>query len=432
MSSAFLNSLFRFVTSNTPIWIDLTDLDSYINKFYLMNGDFASVIDYIAEKGAMVPWKFYKVEMVDGKEQKEEIAPKELVDLWKCPNSITSGYEFRKELFSFFLIFGDSFINGIGPDSGPNKNVPVEMWTMPPRHTTIIGGGPRKPIESFSFNFDPEIRVPATEVMHTKNFNPRYDNVGSHLRGMSKAKSLIMAVTGSNAAYTSLVSELQSGHPIGFLKPADNGNWLIEQIAAFQEKIRQSGQAENRGKVPFTSSNIEFVKIGESLVRKETIDSILSNLRAVCRRYSVSSRLFNDPEAATLSNYEQDIKRVYEDAIKPLLKQFQDDFNAWLLPLFSGDENWEMEPDYSSVQVLQKNLKDTALALSKMEFLTWREKYRIADITPDDPEDEILDTRTVPFTMSGLGQVEDVEGEDDEDAMKLLLDEYQSSNGIHN
>ena len=429
MSSDLLKALYRFMVHRTPMWIDVAQLDQYISQFYNKNSDFASVIDFRAEKGAMIPWKFYK--LVKG--EKEEITEGPMIDLWECPNPMQGGYEFRKEVLCFDGITGEGLVNGVPFPSGEWG----ELWAMPPQLTNIEGGGERKPIKSYTMTFDGNTKIPAEHVLHMKNFNPNYDNVGTQLRGQSKAKSLVMDVTASNSGNEAVVGDIQSGHMPGFLKLVDQEkNWAIEQIEKFQQKIFDSQSAESSGRIPFVNHDIQFVKIGETLVSLEIIEALLSKLRAVARRYGLSSRLLNDPAAATMNNMENDVKRAYEDCIKPMLKHFQDELNAWYVKAFAPEgEVWIMEPDYSNVQALQKNLLETAQAVRALDFLTLREKYRLAGIEPDDPESKDLDERIMPFTMSPLNPKPEEEEEEEltpEEEIKQILAEYRKPNGIYN
>jgi phage portal protein BeeE len=189
-----------------------------------------------------------------------------------------------------------------------------------------------------------------------------------------------------------------------------------EEIQALQHKINKG----KKGKIPFTNQMVDYVMMGGSLVKKDTMDSILSNLRTVARRHGLSSRLFNDPQASTFNNMISDERRAWEDCIKPMVEHSKDEFNAWLCAPWGV----YMEPNYKNVAALQKDMKEVADALSKMSFLTVGEKYRLAEITPDNPDDPELEQRQVALVPTGTPL------EDDESATAKALGIYGiSSNG---
>ncbi len=397
IGSPLTNALMRFITRGTPVWLSVDDLNKYIDDFYDKNADFAAVIDYLSEKCAMVEWDFFdNGELIDDEKHPVRVR-------WECPNPTEGGFEFRRRFFADWFLFGEALMNGVAPEGGENAGEWRELWVFPATIIEIISGGARRPIDSYVLGIDTQSKVPAEQMLHMRNYNPHVDGAGSQLRGQSKAKSLVQSVTGSSAAYGAIVTELQQQAPTGFLKLMPGGkDFTPEQIAQLQHNISKP----SKGKPAFTNQNLEYVLMGGTLVKKDTFDSILSNLRTNCRRYSISSRLFNDPASSTFNNMISDERRAWEDALKPAIFQARDELNAWYTPAFG--ENITMKPNFSAILALQHDIKDQS-------FLTLRERYRLAGIQPADPNDPELDQRSVVINIAP---------EDDLSAIEKVLEMY--------
>lgn len=431
MDSQTMRALMKWVNAGQAIWIS-DDLDAIVHDVYLKNGDFAAIINLLSDAAASIPW----IEEEFNGEVWEEVQESPLLELWNVkPNTLQGPIEFRKEVFAFFLMLGNSFVSADAPKGGKNAGVPKHLWNMPPHLTEIVSGGWKEPVRGYKLKIgDETIEIECEDVMHMKNFNPDYKN-GNWLYGKSKISSALRAVTSSNNGYISKSSMLKNGGVPGLLTSKEEHDPLTEQQKnSLWEKIKKYANPFRKGQIPYMNRPLEFVKLGSTMVDLKVIESILNDKRAMCSVYATSSGLFNDPEGSTYNNKREEKKDLYIYAIIPACDQLMGEVNRWLVPRFYKDQNIKrrLRPDYSGIQVLQQEFKETAEAISKLPIMVPRQIFDLLSWpVPDNMDDELLDTVFVNF---GLQKLSDVAGNDNLDLeaqkaiKKLLENDYKRAN----
>ena len=89
-------------------------------------------IRLISQNAAAVPWQVYKG---SGK-NKIRLEDHPLFTLLQRPNPVQGGAELFEALFGFFLIAGNSYLETVGPNQGP----PRELWALRPDRMRVIPG----------------------------------------------------------------------------------------------------------------------------------------------------------------------------------------------------------------------------------------------------------------------------------------------------
>jgi len=398
-----------------PVWL-ADDLEAYVSKGYESNADLFSITNFIGTKAASVKWKLYKVEL----EGKTEITDHEILDLWKCPNNLQGGYEFRKQAIEFFAVTGNLYINGVSPKSGLNEGKISELWVMPSQIVQIVFGTWREPIKGYKILFDETgLSLEEDEVLHMKASNLNSE-MGANLYGMSKVKPARMVVTSSNDAQTTKAALLQNQGAKGFIS-GDGKTFTQEQATRVQEKLKLKSGPYNAGKITAVAGSAKWIAVGMSATDLGVNEGLLVDLRRLCNTYGLSAGLFNDPEGSTYNNKNEERKAAYTDCIVPLLEHWKDELHRFWISTY--DENLVFEPDFSDVPELQQDMAQMATTLSVAWWITPNEKNRI--MGKPEINDPLMD---VPWIPTGITPLTDVDNIDDE-LKKLGLQEY-TKNGI--
>lgn len=408
-----IDAALRYINNDQVILISDT-LEKYVLYGYLRNPAVRAIVDKISGVAARIRWREYQGDPDGEFEPVTEETP--LKTLFRRPNAWQGGINFRQEALIFYALTGTSLIHGQAPLTGPDRGRPIRMVNAPSPYMKPVIGDVINPVKAWEPFGQRDKRIPAEQVMMFRTPNPDYSSPGSWLMGCSKIKSALLALTSSNDGYERKAATLQNGGAVGFLK-LKNGDavsaedWGDEEIMQFQEEIMRSGRAGNAGFWGFTPYDVEFVKTGDTLVQSGVLDSIMSDWHTMANVYEVSMELFSTEKQTTFENREKAMKSLYWDVVIPLLDQWKDEWNRWIIPKFYGDgtERW-IAPDFSDIPILKPDMGDMAQKLAGAWWLTPRKRYEImdTDVPESLEESEFMDTLFVP---GNLIPVEDLQAE---------------------
>ena len=403
--------------------------DSYIKQGYRYNADLYSIINKIGDDLADIPVKLVNE---DEEGEQEEIKSHPLIDIIRKPNPQMSGKEYDKTQYKFFLATGNLFENGVGPDAGVNAGRFMELYPMPPQFTEIITGGWRDPVKAYTLRWAQQRHeIPAKDVSHMRMFNPNYE-MGEFLRGMSPVEAAAMAIASSNSGYNAKKNKFINGGFEGFVSGADDNvntiNFSPEQRRALSKFIQDKHSGQNSGKIYITDAKAKWNAVGISLVDLAVLDSIEADLRTLCRIYQVDSKLFNDTKGSTFNNLLEAEKAYYTHRIVPLVNERTEERNNWLVKPWG--ENLKLVPDFSGIEVLQKDLNKMAETLTKVWMLPPNKFLEKMGFDPvDDPRfDEpwirpgMIPLSEMNFDPFGTGS--ETASEEAEKAIKELMKMY--------
>lgn len=380
-SSAGVNMY--YLGTEVPI-IDSQD-KAYFIKLYETNPDFYAVVSKVLALINTVPIKLYKGNKID----REEVPEHEILELLDNPNQIQGGYEFKSEWFLFYLVTGDTYMYGYGPDSGMNAGKWDSLHILPSDKMRIKTGGWRGPISKYILQGVTETEFNPQEILHKKAPNMNYD-MAQTLYGMSPAKPLHSVLKASTEAYWTLATAYINGGVQGFLKAKEDIDQVdLQRIA---NSLRKRSKA---GMVPAVNKDIDYVAVNQKLSDLELLESIDQLLNKVCNAYGISSILLNNNEANTYNNYGHAKKSAYTEVIKPLL---MDHCNSWTKFLCNpyGDDLF-LEPDFSDIEELQENFKEKADVLRQLWQLTPNQV--LEEMGFDTSDDPIMDQVYIPANL---------------------------------
>jgi len=357
--NALFGSLYWWLGNRQPITYD-ENFESYIENGYRSNSTLYSIVSFLSEKAASVPFKIVRVNEYGQYEEVNSPAATKLRKLLNSPNKWQSNREFMEQLFGFYFVTGNGYAYAPRLDAGANKGQTLELYVAPSQYMEIISGGWMNPVESYRLIYGAyDKRMPYDDVMHMKKANLNFEQ-GSEWYGQSPLKAGNKILSKSNSAEDAQMYLYQNRGVGGII--SSDGNQLTpftdEQAQQLRNTYKQkySGPTAT-GEPMFTAAQIKWQSI--IMNSKELGFDVDHNmtLRDMCNLYHVPSQLFGDPENQTYSNLNEARKAIYTDAIQPALDAFWDEFNRWLTPSF--DENILVVPDYSQIPELQADKKQT-------------------------------------------------------------------------
>lgn len=392
--------------AGAPTWMK-GGKDTMVNDGYSMNPLVHMIVSYITRLASQIPWVLYEV-----KDQKwlnryknldplntiqsniyerkalEHVSGHKILDVWQNPNELQGQSEFIEQLLGFKLITGDTYLHGLGPETGPNQGLYIMLDVLPAHLIGIKYGGPMNPVGHYYWLGDPSKKIDPASVMHAKYWSPLPINAGG-LYGLSPLQAASKLVTRNNDTLTASVKSLQNMGAIGMLSryvgtPGEKG-LTPEQAEMIEKKYYEKfGGASNRGKIMVTGAAVKWQQMSMSPVDLKIIEQEVQDLRGLCGVYHLQSQLFNDPDNKTYNNMKEATTAAYTQAVIPEMRSIRDEINRWWIPQWSkrdGRQYW-FDMDLQAVPELQTNIKELMEWLKDAEMLTLDEKRDVIDYEP--------------------------------------------------
>ncbi|GAH57804.1 unnamed protein product, partial [marine sediment metagenome] len=133
-----------------------------------------SCISLIAQTCAGIPWQLFNTPRTQ-REKVQEIKKHALIDLMKRPNPYEGQSAFMERATSFYKLDGNSYIERVGPNPGP----PKELYSLRPDRVKVVPGDTLGLVKGYEYQgggkkeefFD-------GEILHLKSFHPLDDWYG--------------------------------------------------------------------------------------------------------------------------------------------------------------------------------------------------------------------------------------------------------------
>lgn len=161
--------------------------------------------------------------------------------------------------------------------------------------------------------------VSPQDMVHSKLFNP-VDPV----YGMSPLEAAMLRVNAQNEAASLLKRVLERGFSPGWIEAAKDSIWEETQVAALRTHMRASKAA---GEELFLE-NATWHEMGFKPVDADISNQHLLSKRDIASVFHVDPVLIGDTSSRTYATYRESRLALYMEAVLPLLKQFQEDWNA--------------------------------------------------------------------------------------------------------
>lgn len=368
----------------------------YSDDAYKRNAVAYACIKRVAEACASLP---LKLRNQGGK----VIDDHPVLQLLKKPNPFQSGHELFEAVVAYFLLSGNTYIEGIGPDNAP----PLELWSLRTDRVRVVPGqfGPAGYVYEVNgarkdWPCDPiQGKSP---ILHVKTFNPLDD-----WYGMSPVEAAAYAVDQHNMAGEWNQSLLQnSGRPSGALVYSNNAGGTLsdKQYARLKEEINAAlVGTRNAGRVPIFDGGLSWQQMSMTPAEMDWINGKAVSAREICLVFNVPPMLMGIPGDNTFSNYKEARQAFYEDTVLPVFDGILDGLNRWLLPAFAGLEGYELFVDVEKLPALEPKRAERWQAVATADWLTINEKREATGyerITQPEADEVFLPSGLMPLTGS--------------------------------
>lgn len=327
--------------------------------------------------------------------------------LIKSPNECQSWTEMMEEAFGFWYSTGNSFTYGLKPTG---MDIFTKVYGMPAQFTQIVSNGWMMPVDKYIINWSNDIKqaIPAESVYHYKKFNPKYDQSGSQLYGLSPMAPLSKVVNRSNENYAAGLAIIQNGMPAGVLsadaaaKPPGP-----DDIKAGENKLRQKfGGGKNANKILMTSLPLKWQKMGLNVGDMQLIETNKADAQDIAKAYGVPLPLVST-DASTFNNMNTAKKMLWENVIIPDVTGFAQGFGEWLLAGYEKQTGKQLilHFDTSMVAALQDDLnKLSERLLKEMAHGLWTpNQVRTMLGRPTEADSEHLNQYVMSNSLKSIG-----------------------------
>lgn len=399
-TTAAISSMYR----NRPVWTN-ANYHNLAKEGYRANVYVYAAVSHVTRAAKGIPVCLYSTKnQRNGGKQKLAygeggIGATKLMDLLSRPNPRQGWGSFVESTWGFRRIAGNSYIEEISPDTGPNQGMPLELWPMRPDRMRVIGGsGPAELIKGYEYSIGGSEAIPFLphEVLHWKFFDPIDDNYG-----LSPIAVAARSIDQSNESARWNVSLLKNGAaPPGiFSTPLDLG----DEFEEFRDElIDQYSGPDNAGAPIVADNDLDWKSIGMSPLDMMWIEGRKMSADEIALSQGVAPELISGGSAKKYSNYGEARQALYLETVLPEWDDFRDELNHWLVPRF-GDGLY-LDYDRDGIEALRENRTDlytsVALAVDK-GFLTRRQAAQEVGQETDEmgPESDVLTVSggTVPL-----------------------------------
>jgi HK97 family phage portal protein len=180
------------------------DYRNFAKETYMKNIISFRCIDIIARSCSTVPWSMIKY-LEDGKT--EEIPNHPINNLLKRPNPRDSFAFLIIQMISYILISGNNYVERVSPITGPNKDIPKELYVHRPDRFTVLVNENTGAIRGYRYRvegsttreyvFEVDETTGRSNILHMRTFNPLND-----FYGMAVTQPVAREIDTSNEAVT--------------------------------------------------------------------------------------------------------------------------------------------------------------------------------------------------------------------------------------
>lgn len=312
-----------------------------------------------------------------------------LVKLLKKPNPWQGGASWMEAVVAYYMLSGNSYIEGVGPDGAP----PLELYALRPDRMRVLPGklgvsGYLYEVNGQKKTWDADPITGLSQILHMKTFNPLDD-----FYGMSPVEAAAYAVDQHNMAGEWNQALLQNAaRPSGALVYASpNGGQLSEkQFERLKEELNSSySGSRNSGRPMILEGGLDWKQMSMTPAEMDWINGKHVSAREIALAFGVPPQVLGIPGDATYSNYQEARQSLYEDTIIPVLDSLLDGFNCWAGPSF-GDAHVEMRVDDIPAMAPKREKRWTMV--QNATWMTVNEKREATGFEPvEGPEgDEVM------------------------------------------
>ena len=362
----FAITMTSFVRPGQAVWMK-RDAKAYAEEGYNRNVIVFRCVDIIAKAIASVP---LQVTDLDGK----PLPDHPLQKLLERPNPGQGYTDWVQGIVAYRLITGNTFAEVL-TDS---KGVPRELWTWQPYQMKSVAGEIGAPIPrayvwatpTFTRHWEVDQLDGHSDLMHWRTFNPL-----DPYWGMSPIEAAAWSIDQHNAASEWNQQQLQNqAVPPGALKV--DKTLTEDQYNRLKIDIEAQTGPQNARKPLLLENGAEWTTMGLSPLEMDWLAGKKMSGQDIAGAFGVPTQVIPIEGSQTFANFEQARLALYEDTALPLLENFINTFEHWILWRYPDGDKINIEPMLDDVPALATRRKEKWDAVQTAEFLTYNEKRK--------------------------------------------------------
>lgn len=379
---------------------------------YLRNPTVYACVSTIASACATVPWVVYEFSPSKGAKRRRmmsaatyrkammragntfafptlhksleqvEVTDHPMLKLLEQPNPEQAQTAYVEQLLSYFLVSGNGYEHFLGPETGPNRGKPREMWSLRPDRTSVIRS--TNPAEGIIAGYQYKIgegkeTFDRDAVIHHKFFHPTDD-----FYGFSPLQAAIRAWQTENLGADWNYALLNNAaRPAGaVVAPTTVGDDSYDRLKA---ELRESyAGAKNAGTPLFLEGGLQWEPMGLTPMEMDFLAGLRDAAIRICRVYHIAPEIIGVPDAKTYNSLAEARKAMWQEAALPLLDRLRDSYNQRVAPHFG--ERIFVDYDRDQIDAIQEDQGKVWDKLNRTRFLSTNEKRVAAGYeTYEDP-----------------------------------------------
>lgn len=409
------NELFReqFRTISAGMPISVTNQSETINNGYLKSDTVFSVINKLVNLGNGVKWQLYEIKDKKAFADYQKLTHKEqnltkyadlrskalsdveinrtIDDLLVKPNMYQSMPNFWESWAKYYLITGNSYAYGLRRIPNDIKSPFISIHIPHPIETKLIlSNNFASPVKGYQFDYYAKT-VDASEVWHTKMFNPDWQESYHGLIGKSPLEIISNLVAVDVEGVANQAQKFANDGIRGILTGQgessayiDDSNGKIEELKKdyYRQMVgRISGSYRQIKDILFFKFPLQWLKIGQTSQEMDTVSSLVEVKKRIYAAYNVPYQ--DDPKYSNATVWRKD---AIIGGLMPILEAYKEMLNMFLL------KSWENEIgagkyyiDYdmiSSFPELQDDMATIIGAINNAEFMSINDKRAISNLEP--------------------------------------------------
>lgn len=389
--------------------------DNFAKETYLKNVTAFRSIDEVAKSVASVPWKQFQHLSDGGRDSADDGG---VADRLKRPNPNESWSGVMLKTAAYLVMAGNSFLERVGPTTGPNQGEVKELYSLRPDRFKILHkngriSGYRYEVGGRKTDWDVDPITGNADVLQLKSFHPLDDWWGA-----APTESAAREIDTSNASVEWNKSLLDNQGRPGMVYTLV-GNLGAEQFNQLETYLRsQHGGPSNVGKdlILTGERGTSAQPYGWSPTDMDFGEGDIRLMRKIAMAYGVPPELLGI-ESSTFNNRSEARLFFWENTVIWWLNYIRGELNNWLYP-----EESDLFIDYilDEVPAFAAKREKVWDRAEKSDFLSINEKR---EMVGKDNLGSIGDVILIEASKTPLGTTKEDGEQDEEDKAKKELEE---------
>jgi HK97 family phage portal protein len=400
--------------------------DLFAKEAYLKNIIAYRCITEIAYAVGSIEWGLFRQDQAG---KKIEVFNNPVNKILTRANPYESFGTVMQNATAYMVLDGNGFLERKTPMTGPNKGIPMEMYTHRPDRIQILVDPPTGLLTGYKYIVGGRNVVwevdPITQqgdILHTKHFNPLHD-----WWGMAPTEANSREIDTFNQGTEWNMALLQNGARPSMVIGL-KGTLGPEDFDALEHKLKEKHTGPANAHKMMLVNNIEGVDIKTFGFTPKELDFIEGNresARRIAYGYGVPPMLIGIPGDNTFSNQKEARLAFWENTVTYYLRMWRGELNNWIFG--TNNEGLILDYDIDSVPAMEPRREQLYERAQKSDFLTINEKREMTGHEAMGAEADVI---LVSATMIPLGSEADNPDNDSDKDKKTEKDIEDAENDL--